>query len=91
MEITKQNESFNLKESTDLFEMTGTANKDVSGSLHIHFNVNNKTGEHIGNGHYNKHSENSNVSFGVDCPESKRAELMNYAETIIDSVLEHFK
>ena len=91
MEITKQNESFNLKDNNEVFEMNGSASREVSGSLNIHFNVSKVGGEHVGDCHYNKYGESSNVNFGINCAEENRDELTAYADSVIDAVLEHFK
>lgn len=91
MEIIKQSESFNLKDANETFEMSGTVNREISGSLNIHFNVNRLNGEYVGEGHYNKYGENSNINFGINCDEKVRDELTSYTDTVIDSVLEYFK
>lgn len=90
MEITKQNETFNLKDSTEMFEINGNVSRDVSGSINIHFSINKSNGEHIGDCHYNKYSENSNINFGVNCSEANRDEVTEYADGIVDAVLSHF-
>lgn len=91
MEIIKQNESFILKETTEAFEMNGNVNHDVSGSLSLHFNVNNLNGERVGDCHYSKYVEAGDVNFGVNCSEENRDNLIAYADTVVDSVLEYFK
>lgn len=91
MEIIKQNESFSLKDTNGLLVMTGSANREVSGSLNIHFNVSKGEEERVGDCHYNQYGENGEINFGVNCSEANRDELTAYADTIIDSVLEYFK
>ena len=91
MEIIKQNESFALKDTTETFEMTGSVNREVSGSLNLYFNVNKVDGERVGDGHYNKYGESSEVNFGVNCSEENRDGLLAYADTVVDSVLAYFK
>ena len=91
MEITKQNESFNLKDNNGVFEMNGSASREVSGSLNIHFNVSKVGGEHVGDCHYNKYGESNNVNFGINCAEENRDEFAAYADSVIDTVLEYFK
>lgn len=91
MKITKKNETFNLVDVTDVFETSGNITCDASGSINIHFNVRRPEGEHIGDCHYNKYGEANNVNFGVNCSEENRDELTAYADTVIDSILAHFK
>lgn len=91
MEIVKQNETFTLKDTTDAYEMTGTANRDVSGSMNVSINVNRIGGERVGDCYYNKYAEMGNVNFNVSSSEDNREELIAYADTVIDSVLEYFK
>ena len=91
MEIIKQNESFSLKDTNGLLVMSGSASREVSGSLNIHFNVSKGEGERVGDCHYNKYGENGEINFGVNCAEENRDELTAYADTVVDSVLEYFK
>ena len=91
MEIIKQNESFKLKETKGLYEMSGTASRDVSGSMNINFNVNKSGEERFGDCHYSKYGESNNVNFSVNCSEEHRDELTTYADSVIDSVLAYFK
>ena len=91
MKITKQNETFNLVDATDAFEMTGTASRDAAGSINVHFTVNKVGGDRVGDCHYNKYGENDTVNFGVSCSEENRESLATYADTVVDSVLEYLK
>lgn len=91
MEIIRQNETFTLKETTDAYEMNGTANRETSGVLSININVARVGGESVGNCYYNKYSDNDNVHFSLTCAEVVREELAAYADSVIDSVLEYFK
>jgi hypothetical protein len=90
MKITKQSETFSLSDTTELFEMSGSASQDINGSLHINFSVNKVGGEYVGNCNYSKYADASNVNFGVNCPEEAREEFTTYADSVIDFMLEHF-
>lgn len=90
MQITKQNETFNFKDTTDLYETTGNINREETGSLNIHFTVNKIGGDYLGDCHYNKYSDNGNVNFGVNTAEEHRDELTTYADSVIDYLLNHF-
>lgn len=90
MKITKQNETFSLVDTTDVFEMRGSASQDVNGSLYINFSVNKVGGEYLGDCNYNKYADAPNVNLGVNCPEEAREEFTTYADSVIDFVLEHF-
>lgn len=90
MKITKQNETFNLSDTTDVFEMNGNASYEVNGTLNLHINVNKVGGENVGDCYYNRYAESSNVNFGLNCSEENRDALTAYADTVIDTVLEHF-
>jgi hypothetical protein len=91
MEIIKQNESFSLEDTNGSLVMTGSAIREVSGSLNIYFSVSKGEGKRVGDCHYNKYGENEEVNFGVNCSEENRDELTAYADTVVDSVLEFFK
>ena len=91
MEIVKQNEVFNLKDTTDLFEMQGEATLSTSGSLHINFYVSNADHSNLADCYYNKYVEDNKVNFGVTCAEDFRKSFIEYAEAVIASVVEHFK
>lgn len=91
MEIIKQNETFILKDTNEVFETNGSVSREISGSINLHINVNKIGGERVGDCHYNKYGESSDVNFGVNCSEENRDELTAYADTVVDSVLEYFK
>lgn len=91
MEITRQNETFTLKETTEAYEMNGTASRETSGVLNINFNVARVDGNRVGDCYYNKYSDNDNVHISMNCPEVNRTELAAYADAVIASVLEYFK
>lgn len=91
MEITKQNETFNIKETTDVYEMTGTVRHETVGGMDISINVSRIGGDYLGDCYYNRYSDNANVRFGINCSEENRIELATYATSVIDSVLEYFK
>ena len=91
MEIVKQNETFTLKETTEAYEMTGTTNREISGAINVSINVNRIGGERVGDCYYTKYAEMGNVNFNVSSSEENREELIAYANTVIDSVLEYFK
>ena len=90
MNITKQNETFNLTDATEVFEMRGSASQDVNGSVNINFQVNKVGGDYLGDCHYNKYAESTNVNFSLNCPEEDRDEFAAYADSVIDFVLDHF-
>lgn len=91
MEIIKQNETFNLKDSNETFDISGSIVCEVSGSLNIHFTVNKVEGEYVGNVSYNKQDEASNVNFNINCPEAYRDDLSTYSDSVIKAILENFK
>ena len=91
MNITKLTENFSLIESTDAFEMNGNITRESNGNLNVYFTMARPGGDVVGDCHYNKYGENTNVNFGVNCPEANRDEVTAYADTVIDSVLEYLK
>ena len=91
MEITKQNETFALKATTDVYEINGNIIREESGSLNVHFAINKIDEDYVGEGYYTSYADNSRVNFGVNCAEEIRDEIAAFATTIIDSVLEYFK
>lgn len=91
MEIIRQNETFNLKDTTEVYEMNGSASRETSGAINININVNRLGGDRVGDCYYSKFSDADNVHFSVNCVEENREELSVYADTVIDSVLEYFK
>ena len=91
MEITKQNETFNLKETTDVYEMNGTVSREALGGMNMNINVSRIGGDRLGDCFYNRYSDNANVHFSMNCSEENRIELATYATTVIDSVLEYFE
>lgn len=93
MKIVKQNETYQISDTNENgWEMTGTASKDINGSLNINFTVS-KPGElmeNIGDCNYSKPVDNSMISVYYSVSEDKRAEFVSYMDSVIDSVLQHF-
>lgn len=93
MEIVKQNETYQIFDINEKgWEMTGTANKDVSGSLTISFAVSKSEElvESIGDCTYSKPFNNGMISVSYSVSEVKRDEFVSYMDSVIDSVLQHF-
>jgi hypothetical protein len=91
MEIVKQNETFILTDTTEVYETSGTISKEASGAFNVHFNVKNKEGERVGDCHYNKYGEGDSVNFGVSSSEEVREALTTYANELVESAIEYFK
>ena len=91
MEITRQNETFTLKDTTDVYEMNGSVSRDFMGTLNVNFSVTRLEGERVGDCYYNKYTDADTIHFDLNCPESNRKELAAYADTVIDSVLAHLE
>jgi len=93
MEIVKQNETFQISEKAENgWEMVGTANKDVNGSLSINFNVTKPGGlsEQIGDCNYYKPQDSDRVSVSYNVEESGRDAFAAYLDKVVDTVLAHF-
>jgi hypothetical protein len=90
MEITKVNESYSIKDKTDLgCEMNGNAYVEVNGSMNLHGDIRNELGESIGNFSYHKPSE-GNVNVSVNVSEENRNTFTEYVDSVIESVLAKF-
>ena len=90
MEILKQNESFILKDTTDVYELKGSVNLETSGSVHINFAVNNVDDSHVGDCYYSRYAGSDNVSFSMSCGDESRDALYEYASSVIAFVLYNF-
>lgn len=90
MEILKQNESFILQDTTDVYELKGSVNRETSGSVHINFAVNNVDGSHVGDCYYSRYAGSDNVSFSMSCGDESRDTLYKYASSVIAFVLDNF-
>lgn len=95
IEITKQNETFQLKEEgiNDGWIMTGSASKEVSGSYSISFSVSKpgELSEHIGDCNYYKPSEDGQVSVNFSVSEANRDNFTSYSNKVLDTVLAKFQ
>lgn len=91
MEILKQNETFTLKDTTEVYEMNGNVSRDFMGTLNVNFSVTNLEGERVGDCYYNKYTDADVIHFNINCPENNRKELTAYAESVVDSVLVHLE
>lgn len=91
MEFIKQSENFTFTETSEFYESRGSVNLEGSGLMHINFTINKVDGTYVGDCHYSNYSDNNTVNFNVNCHEEFRKEITEYAESIIDGVIEHFK
>ena len=91
MDIVKQNETFALQDTTEAFEMKGTATYEVAGGLTIHFNLVNPEGEYFGDCSYYKYADGDRTNFNLNVAEARRVELSEYADSVITSMLEYLK
>ena len=91
MEIVKQNETFNLTDTTAEYVVAGSVSCEASGAIGIHFTVNTHDSIRIGDCHYNKYEGHDSINFGLNTEEVHREALTQYATTLVNSVLNHFK
>ena len=80
-----------VERKASLEEISGNLTHEASGAVSVHFTVNAVGGEYLGDCNYTKYTEGNNVHFSVSCPEDRREEITEYADTVIDSVLEYIK
>ena len=94
MEVVKTNETYRIsdtKKDTG-WEMTGTANRDTTGSIGINFSIM-KPGElveEIGHGNYNKELGSNRVNISYSTYESKETDFVAYMKEIIETVKTNF-
>lgn len=91
MEISKLNDIFNLTDTTDAYITTGDINKDVEGTLNIHFNVTRVDGTYLGDCSYSKYPSSNTAYFSISCSDSDRSEHLSYSTTLVENVLKHFE
>ena len=91
MDITKCNEVFEINGTTDRYIVNGIADRDLSGHLNIDFRFSNLDEIELGNGWYNEYPENNYSDFGVSGSDENRIKLIEFANEVIDFVIEHFK
>ena len=91
MEFIKQSENFTFTETAEFYESKGSVNLEGSGLMHINFTINKVDGTYVGDCQYSNYSDNNTINFNVNCHEEFRKEITEYAESIIDGVIEHFK
>ena len=91
MEITKQNETFNLTDTTEKgWKVTGTATNDVNGSLSINFNVN-SSGELSDNiGWYNVSIPSDGmISLSLSASPKYYTDLIDYSQQALKIVQDY--
>ena len=91
MKITKQSETFVFTDSTEAFEMRGDVTSEATWPLNLHLNVTRVDGDRMGDCSYSKYCESDSINFNVSSSEENCDELTAYANTVIDTVLEHLK
>lgn len=91
MEISKLNDIFNLTDTTDAYITTGDVNKDIEGTLHIHFNVTRVDGTYFGDCSYSKYPNSTITHFSISCSDSDRLEYLSYSTALVENVIKHFE
>lgn len=94
MNIVKQNETYAISDSTESgWVMSGSASKDVNGSLNINFNVDKpgELSENVGDCTYSSGVDNDRVMVNYNVSEANRDAFVAYTDVVIDTVLDHFK
>lgn len=90
MEITKQNENYNITDTTSNgWSVSGSATKEESGSVSINFTANTDLGS-VGYMNYYKPVDTDVISANYTVSEANRDEFCTYADTVIDTVLTKF-
>lgn len=87
MEITKQNESFIIKDDTGTYLLQGCATYSTSGSISINFDLTQEDGSFVGHCNYDTFAECDRVNFAVDGPKEIHRELITYTQGVIDQVI----
>lgn len=87
MELIKTIESYNLTDTTDSWNISGSVTKENNGVIRLSFSANIKeSGEYVGNFNYTVNAE-SNVSVNFDCGKNYEDALFAYGNTLIDTVV----
>ena len=88
MELVKQNENYAFSDKLENgWVVNGNASHETGGALSLSININLELGDHIGNFYYHKPVE-GNINMNYNLPENKRDEIIAYADSVIDFVLE---
>ena len=87
MDIVKQSESFVLTDTTDVFDCKCEFNSNVDGNVNIHLNVHDLNGNYIGNVDYSLYSQSNQIHLGVNCVKKDQPTLIEYANTVVDAVM----
>lgn len=91
IELTKQNETFTLKETTDSYEIRGSITHEASGALNVYFNVNTLDGTYLGECRYSTYTDSNTMNFDVNCLSENREAVIAYTSSVIEEIVEHFK
>lgn len=94
MKIVKQNETYTISDNTESgWVMSGSASKDVNGSLNINFNVDKpgELSENVGDCAYSSGVDHDRVMVSYNVSEANRDAFVAYTDVVIDTVLDHFK
>lgn len=87
MELIKTSESYNLTDTTDSWNVSGSVTKESNGIIRLSFSANMKeSDEYIGNFNYTVNAE-GNVSVNFDCGRTYDDALFAYGNALIDTVV----
>lgn len=91
MELIKTSESYNLVDTTEIWNILGSVHKEINGLIRISISVSKiDTGDYIGNFNYTINTE-GNVSVNFDCGKNYDEDLFNYGNVLVDKVVNQFK
>lgn len=82
MKLTKLNETYSIEDTLDDLKITGNVNKNQDGSVNINIYIT-KEEASIGDCSYYVHDR---VSFNVNANADYRTAIVNYFNTLIDTV-----
>lgn len=91
MELIKISDNYSIKDQTELWNITGNVRKDTSGVIQINISISeiDKTG-YVGHFSYTINSDN-NVIGSFDCNQNTDELLFQYANTLVDKIVEQLK
>ena len=91
MELVKTSESYNLVDTTEIWNILGSVHKEVNGLIRVSISVNKiADGNYVGNFSYTINTE-GNVSVNFDCGKNYDSDLFAYGNLLVDQVVSQLK
>lgn len=90
MELIKNNINYSISDKFETWTITGSLNKDMSGSIDFNININGEL-ENVGTAYYSKSADSNLVNVNYNVNEANLTKFVTYFNKLVEQVLQTLK